>query len=266
MKPELVLTGHELEYTSRARSWLDRERKRLKSANGVIVAVSVPYLKWLNAPSLLNPPSMGFKSGKSSGGDAKEGSGMCWPAAISTSSIPEGQSEHIIPQEMYSFDVIKKEELKMIRDRTDMARSVEALAGMECVALRYRMPYKRNEMRHNAEGNGEAGKLVAWAFLGIDGSLVGLYVEPEHRGLGLAKGIVGIISEKLVIEPMSLGFCPLPGEVNVLDIHGRNCVHFDAESTNLECKNTVKGLCGKEGWRVRWVSVDLERVQMMIGS
>lgn len=111
----------------------------------------------------------------------------------------------------------------------------------------------------------EQDHLIAWAFLGLDGSLSSLHVEPPHRGRGIAKAITRKLVENLALDPLEMGFRTTPladdGEGN-----GDGWVSADVAVTNEESKGVVRGVGGKEGWRVRWVSVDLERVGMVAGG
>ncbi len=46
----------------------------------------------------------------------------------------------------------------------------------------------------------EAGKLVAWGYIGIDGSFATLYVLEEYRGKGLATSVaVELMAEVLLL-------------------------------------------------------------------
>lgn len=99
------------------------------------------------------------------------------------------------------------------------------------------------------EGEGEGqGEMVAWGFLGVDGSLTSLYVEEGYRGLGLAKAVTGrLLREKTVgggwFEGVRDGF----GHAIVAGENGASL-----------------GVCGRLGarfgWDVYWVRVDLGRV------
>lgn len=71
--------------------------------------------------------------------------------------------------------------------------------------------------------------------------------------------------EDLASDPMSVGFRPLDGERVEDGVgDGAGWAHADVEVDDVESAGVVRGLGGKEGWRVRWVSVDLERVEMVV--
>ena len=112
--------------------------------------------------------------------------------------------------------------------------------------------------REAGEGKGE---LIAWAFLGVDCSLSSLYAEPQHCGKGLAKAVTRKLFEELAKDPLSEGFRPLERHTLADGVETwAGWAHADISINNMESAGVMKGLGGKDGWRVRWVSVDLERV------
>lgn len=87
---------------------------------------------------------------------------------------------------------------------------------------------------------------VAWAFVGLDGSLTTLHVEAEYRGQGLAKAItVKLFTEEMEtlweddVEKMAHGYVIL----------GNN-------ASSAVCTS----LSGRNGWKAYWIRVDFERV------
>lgn len=124
--------------------------------------------------------------------------------------------------------------------------------------------------------------MVAWAFLGPDGSLTSLHVEPGHRGRGLAKAVAGRLLTALAHDEAGMGFRPVVG--NGAGTFGRDdnggesakkthanasedgsagpraWAHSDVAAGNVESAAVAKGLGGTEGWSVRWVGVDLRAV------
>ncbi|KAL4803452.1 hypothetical protein BDV18DRAFT_144768 [Aspergillus unguis] len=110
-------------------------------------------------------------------------------------------------QENYTFtdssgvSGIQEHHLDLVKSRTNIPRSKEALLAMGGVALYHRPRHHHHHhqqqhldtnARNGTSSKGEEGNEmpIAWAFLGFDGSMSSLHVEPEHRGIGLA-GIVG---------------------------------------------------------------------------
>lgn len=115
----------------------------------------------------------------------------------------------------------------------------------------------------------ENGQLIAWAFLGADGSLTSLYTEPAHRGKGLAKAVGRALMRGMVEGEGEggMGFRTVEGEGGGGGGGGdwEGMVHSDVAVGNKESVGVAVGLGGREGWEVRWVSVELGRVEGVVG-
>lgn len=268
-------------YSDRAGSWLETEgtREGGGGGEGVVAGVSVVYQKWIiTPPSALGVPSS--TSGPKRGGrdGCEDRRGMIEGNRTSTQKCmvaPSTTTDHKALPEGYHFSKVKREEFQIVISRTEIPRTEETLARLGSVALRYRTPLTGEAKDMAAEGEKEegagaeadGGTLIAWAFLGVDCSLSSLHVEPEHRGKGLAKAVTRKLFEDLARDPLSVGFRPLEGDtVKVSAEDGAGWAHADVAFGNLESAGVVRGLGGKEGWRVRWVSVDLERVGLVVGE
>ena len=66
--------------------------------------------------------------------------------------------------------------------RTEIPRTVASLSVLRNVCVKFE------------------GQVVAWCFLGADGSLSSLHVEEEYRGKGLARGVVGELMRRGMVE------------------------------------------------------------------
>jgi GNAT superfamily N-acetyltransferase len=95
----------------------------------------------------------------------------------------------------------------------------------------------------------ETGKLVAWGYIGIDGSFATLYVLPEYRGKGLATYFaVELLSSLNAGKFVDLGYDGSSG-----------WVHSDVKAGNAESEGVMKSLGGKVGWVSSYTWVDSER-------
>ncbi|KAK5020584.1 hypothetical protein LTR60_000383 [Cryomyces antarcticus] len=94
---------------------------------------------------------------------------------------------------------------------------------------------------------------IAWAFLGQDGSLTSLHVEPAFRGRGLAKAVT--LKLFADVQRRQGVFAAVGSEDE--DV---GWAHADAASENRESIGVMESLGGRWGWDVYWVRVDLERV------
>ena len=192
---------------------------------GVLHSISTPYMKWLIAP-----PSKGLTH--------------------DTSPLPEG----------CTFSTVRWEELALTMRRTDIPKTEATLAVLGNVSVRYT---RSNHSLQEAEA--ERGELIAWAFLGVDGSLSSLHVEPAHRGRGLAKAVSRTLFSGLVDDVGGMGFRSVgvegkgEGSDGVDPSRGWAC--SDVALENRESAGVATGLGGQEGWIVRWVTIDLSKVK-----
>lgn len=104
-----------------------------------------------------------------------------------------------------------------------------------------------------ADGEGE---LVAWAFLGTDGSLTSLHVEPQHRGRGLAKAVTRKLMRDMARQE---------GARRFRGSGGVEVVSSDIFVGNVESEGVVRALGGREGWMCCWVGADLGRLGQVVG-
>ena len=276
-------------YSDRAGRWLEtdgtREGEGGGGGEGMVAGVSVVYQKWtITPPSALGVPSSTLGPKRGGRGGCEDRQGMIEGNRTSTQKCmvaPSTTTDQKALPEGYHFSKVKREELQIVISRTEIPRTEETLARLGSVALRYRTPLTgeakdmaaEGEKEEGAEAEAEAeaeadgGTLIAWAFLGVDCSFSSLHVEPEHRGKGLAKAVTRKLFEHLARDPLSVGFRPLKGDtVKVSAEDGAGWAHADVAFGNLESAGVVRGLGGKEGWEVRWVSVDLERVGLVVGE
>ena len=95
----------------------------------------------------------------------------------------------------------------------------------------------------------QQGRLVAWAYVGIDGSFITLYVLPEYRGKGLATYVAVEMLVRLDRgEFADLGFDGSSG-----------WVHSDVKQGNGGSEGVMMSLGGKVGWVSSYVWVDSEK-------
>lgn len=150
----------------------------------------------------------------------------------------------MVPNHMYTFAVdtlpntvsttlpedlrwgtLSRQHFALVRVRTQIPRQDKTLAVLPNVAI------------FEAEGP------VAWAFVGLDGSLSTLHVEPEYRGKGLAKAVMA----KLFKEKMDLFW-----EEGV-----ERVAHDYVIKGNEASVGVSKSMGGKSEWEVFWCRMDL---------
>jgi hypothetical protein len=92
----------------------------------------------------------------------------------------------------------------------------------------------------------ENGKLIAWAYIGIDGSLATLYVLEEYRG----KGLSSFAAVELLASYDK-------GDFNDLGFDGASgWVHPDVKKGNKESEGVMKSLGGKISFQSSYIWID----------
>jgi hypothetical protein len=92
----------------------------------------------------------------------------------------------------------------------------------------------------------EDGKLVAWGYIGIDGSFATLYVLPEYRGRGLARYVAEQLLGRLA-----------RGEFRDLGYAGESgWVHADVKMGNARSEGVMRALGGEVRWGSNYLWVD----------
>ncbi|KAL3471951.1 hypothetical protein BJX99DRAFT_236468 [Aspergillus californicus] len=142
---------------------------------------------------------------------------------------------------------IQESHLDLVKNRTNIPRSKEALLAMGGVAL-----FHSPSPSSTVPGTKEEEMPISWAFLGFDGSLCSLHVEVEHRGKGLG-GVVGK-------EVMKRG-----GDVFGSTVRGpedsRDKVEWfyaDVSVANTASKRVMEKMGGEVGWTTAWMVVEVD--------
>ncbi|KAI4217200.1 MAG: hypothetical protein LQ351_000509 [Letrouitia transgressa] len=201
-----------------AYAYADADARLVPGGTGVLGSVGCRTAKWLLEPP---PPS----------------------TSTSTSTLAEGSEE--LPQGYgYAFSGIRERDLGLCVARAGVPRSRGTLAGLGSVGVR---------VIDTADGEGE---LVAWAFLGTDGSLTSLHVEPQHRGRGLAKAVTRKLMRDMARQE---------GARRFRGSGGVEVVSSDIFVGNVESEGVVRALGGREGWMCCWVGADLGRLGQVVG-
>lgn len=100
------------------------------------------------------------------------------------------------------------------------------------------------------------GMLVAWGYLGIDGSLATLYVLPEYRGKGLATQVAVELLTRFEDGGFSdLGYAGKSG-----------FVHSDVKVGNVESESVMKSIGGTKEWTSAYLHLDSDRFSGFVHS
>lgn len=95
----------------------------------------------------------------------------------------------------------------------------------------------------------ESGEMVAWAFVGTDGSLCTMHVLEECRGRGLAKLVARWLLDRYV-----------KGHFGSVDKQSGWC-HAEVGEGNRASESVMRSLGATTSWRTGYAGVDVEELQ-----
>ncbi|KAE8145314.1 hypothetical protein BDV25DRAFT_164932 [Aspergillus avenaceus] len=148
---------------------------------------------------------------------------------------------------------VQSHHLDLIRSRTSIPRSRETLnklPGAPIYSDRETQPHPSDSSgaADNPHDRSAVGEMpIAWAFLGVDGSLATLHVEPEYRGQGLAMAVAQ--------EAMRLGMA----EGGIWRDHGEEgevWVHTNALESNIASRRVMEKLGAEPAWTCTWTVLE----------
>ncbi|KAF2230762.1 hypothetical protein EV356DRAFT_536128 [Viridothelium virens] len=150
------------------------------------------------------------------------------------------------------WSAMQERDLSTVRARTHIPRREQTMRLLPSICIR-RLPtfvhHKPSAHVSHASAEGEPigpDDPIAWAFLGVDGSLSSLHVETAFRGLGLAKAVTAkLFTEKMDAYGMS---------------EGERWAHSEVLEDNEASVRVMKALGGRRGWEMWWMRVDLDRL------
>lgn len=151
---------------------------------------------------------------------------------VSTSNVSSSSKERRALPEGYTISRVPEDQLEIVMATSTIPRQASTLLLLPSVGLR-----------------DEKGKLIAWGYIGIDGSFATLYVLPDHRGRGLASYVaVELLSRLEIGEFTDMGFDGSSG-----------WVHSDVKAENRGSEGVMKSLGGRIGWESSYVWIDSEK-------
>jgi hypothetical protein len=99
----------------------------------------------------------------------------------------------------------------------------------------------------------EKSEMIAWAFIGLDGSLCTLHVVNDFRGRGLAKRVsLELLSRYARGEFADLGV----GELG----EGSGWVHAEVGEGNAASEAVMRALGGRTQWKTGYIGFDLDKL------
>lgn len=106
------------------------------------------------------------------------------------------------------------------------------------------------------------GKIVAWAYIGIDASFATLYVREEYRNRGFSTAVAMGLLSRLRDGVFSKVVCKAEGEnaeVRGFD-GGSGYVHSDVHEHNDASMGVMRRLGGTSTWKTSYTWVDLDKI------
>jgi hypothetical protein len=140
--------------------------------------------------------------------------------------------------------------LDLVQSRTHIPRSSKSLSTMPGVAVYYDPSLASETI---VDDHDEMP--IAWAFLGTDGALATLHVEPEHRGQGLAFRL----SKEVMHRGMAPGGLFGVDSIEIADHQDRlgDWVHTEVAQYNQASRRVMEKIGGKVLTTVTWTVIEL---------
>lgn len=132
-----------------------------------------------------------------------------------------------LPEEL-RWGEMREQDLAIVQARTSIPRSARTLLSLKSVGVFEKA----------------TDKPIAWAFLGLDGSLTTLHTEPEWRGKGIAKAVA-----VRIFKDHAHGIA--------VDNDQEAWAHADVYVGNVQSESVCRSLGGRPSVRILWVRVDI---------
>jgi hypothetical protein len=173
---------------------------------------------------------------------------LVMPPQIDSAAVDSGNTL----SDGYSFGTLTTSELQTVLDRSPIPRTLTTLKAITNLGIYYRDP--------TASSN-NSPECIAWAFLGKDGSLSSMHVEPAHRKKNLATLLGRALLPKIQdtfgqSKSDPWGKSALLGYKEPVDSkqwYG----HADVDTTNTSSRRVMEKLGGRIWWGVQWIEIDV---------
>jgi len=155
-----------------------------------------------------------------------------------TDDLPEG----------LRWGEVREQDLELAQARTDIPRPASALRNSPSIAIFPIPTASQSELN---------GAPIAWAFIGIEGSLITLHVEEEYRGRGLAKKLAA-----------KLFRTTLPEAFDIAGEQRGGYGHADVAPANASSRAVCRSVGGKNvnEWQVCWTRLDIDKVRTSLSE
>lgn len=144
------------------------------------------------------------------------------------------------------------EHLDLVQSRTHIPRSKAQLSTIPGVAV---YADKDLDLDSGSQGSGEMP--IAWCFLGVDGPLATLHVEPEHRGRGIALALAKEMMRRGMDDEGLFGARRSGIEDSEVAEKVGGWVHTEVAAYNKASKRVMEKIGGEVKSTVVWAVVEL---------
>lgn len=142
---------------------------------------------------------------------------------------------------------VQSKHLDLVQSRTSIPRPRSQLSTMPGVAI-----YQDSEP---ADKDAEE-QPIAWGFLGMDGALATLHVEPEHRGCGLAVALSKAVMCRGMASDGVFGSGSFDFDRQTRD-HVEAWAHTDVSGVNKASRRVMEKIGGHVLTTVAWTVIEL---------
>ncbi|KAH9879220.1 hypothetical protein J1614_002659 [Plenodomus biglobosus] len=123
---------------------------------------------------------------------------------------------------------VREKDIEIVKARTSIPRSTRTLLSLKSLGV----------------FDEDSGAIIAWTFIGLDGSLTTLHTEEKYRGKGIAKAVAASIIRQYAPD-------------SAIDERGNAWSHADVYTNNVQSEMVCKSLGGVAMWKCFWLRVDL---------
>lgn len=180
------------------------------------------------------------------------------PAIDGARSTTQSEAENALPTGYRFHDRrgrigVLPSQLDLVQSRTHIPRPRRQLESLPSVAV-YR---DEDPSEAVADGNEDDEMPIAWAFLGVDGAVATLHVEPEHRGRGLALQL----SKEVMRRGMAAESVFGAKGVGIVDEEMRGLVedwvHAEVAGYNKASRRVMEKIGGRVLTTVLWTVIEM---------
>lgn len=180
------------------------------------------------------------------------GSGFC-SGEGSRSSAGSGHVDLTLPIGYRFFDRqgregVQGKHLDLVQSRTSIPRSRAQLSTMSSVAVY--LDSQSTEISTDEQP-------IAWGFLGMDGALSTLHIEPEHRGRGLAAPLAKAVMQRGMASDGLFGATSFKFEDTQMNDLVRDWAHTEVAAINKASRRVMEKLGGQVLTTVAWAVIEL---------